>query len=112
MSDSTFKRQVLQVLFDRNEQAKGNPIWEAISSNYPTIADYIWELKRMDYKNAARVSQQMEVSILIHQVAAEHARQGLPIVTIHDEIITPDEPATRSIMQRAFEDIGLSPLIK
>jgi hypothetical protein len=112
MTAKRFKQQVLQVLFDRNEQAKGNPIWEAISNNYPTIASYIWQLKRHDYKQAARASQQMEVSILIHQVAAEHARQGLPIVTVHDEIITPDEMTTRSIMQRAFNDIQLSPLIK
>lgn len=112
MSDSTFKRQVLQVLFDRNEQSKRNPIWKAISSNYPTIADYIWELKRHDHKQAVRMLQQMEVQILIHQVAAEHARQGLPIVTVHDEIITPDDTATRAIMQRAFSEIGLTPLIR
>ena len=112
MTAKRFKRQVLQVLFDRNEQAEGNPIWEAISNHYPTIANYIWQLKRQDYKQAARVSQQLEVSILIHQVAAEHARRGLPIITIHDEIITPDEPTTRRIMRRAFSDIGLSPLFK
>ena len=61
MTAKRFKRQMLQVLFDRNEQAKRNPIWEAISNHYPTMADYIWELKRHDYKQAARASQQMEV---------------------------------------------------
>ena len=48
---------------------------------------------------------------MIHKIAAEHIRRGIPIITVHDEIVTPAPDVTRRIMRRAFEDIGLNPAI-
>jgi hypothetical protein len=115
MTAKRFKRQVLQVLFDRNEQAKNNPIWEAIENHYPTIARGIQLLKsgkgHEAYKTAAKLSQIWEVEIMIHKIAAEHIRRGIPIITVHDEIVTPAPELTRRIMKQEFANIGLNPAI-
>ena len=112
MSRNAFKTRTLSVLFDRNEQSAKDPIWQTIAMNYPSIARYIWGLKVQNYTNAARLSQAIEVKLLIHTIAAEHIRQGIPIVTVHDELITPAPRETLAITQRAFNDFGLTPGIK
>ncbi len=111
MNRKAFKRLMLQVIFDRNEQAVGHPVGDTIKQLYPTIAQFIWDLKTEDYKNAARVSQIQEVKIMIHQIAAEHIRRGIPIITVHDEIVTPLPSETRQIMKEAFARLGLNPTI-
>ena len=115
MTRKQFKRLVLQVIFDRTEQTASHPVWQAIESHYPTIARGIQLLKSgkgpNPHKAAAKFSQIWEVEIMIHKIAAEHIRRGIPIITIHDEIVTPAPDVTRRIMRRAFEDIGLNPAI-
>lgn len=111
MDRKAFKRQMLQVIFDRNEQAVGNPIWDTINETYPKVAQFIWDLKTDDYKNAAKVSQNWEVKIMIHQIAAEHIRRGIPIITVHDEIVTPLPDETRQIIRDAFAKLDLFPTI-
>lgn len=111
MDRKAFKRLMLQVIFDRNEQTVDHPVWDAIKKLYPTIAQFIWDLKTDDYKNAAKVSQIWEVEIMIHQIAAEHIRRGIPIITVHDEIITPAPDETRPIMTETFSQLGLKPTI-
>jgi hypothetical protein len=49
---------------------------------------------------------------MVDGIAREHFEQGLPIVTIHDEIITATPNETRRIMKSSFANIGLSPTIK
>ena len=111
MDPKAFKRLMLQVIFDRNEQAVGHPVWDTIKQLYPTIAQYIWDLKSDDYKNAVRVSQIQEVEIMIHDIGAEHIRRGIPIITVHDEIVTPLPDESRQMMKEAFARLGLNPTI-
>ena len=70
MSDSTLNGGCCKFCLIGMSRQKETQFGAAISNHYPTMADYIWELKRQDYKQAARMSQQMEVQILIQQVAA------------------------------------------
>ena len=115
MTRKQFKRLVLQVIFDRTEQTANHPVWQAIESHYPTIARGIQLLKSgkgpNPHKAAAKFSQIWEVEIMIHKIAAEHIRRGIPIITIHDEIVTPSPDVTRRIMKQEFANIGLNPAI-
>jgi hypothetical protein len=115
MTRKQFKRLVLQVIFDRKEQTANHPVWQAIENHYPTIARGIQLLKSGNwdgaYKTAAKFSQIWEVEIMIHKIAAEHIRRGIPIITVHDEIVTPAPELTRRIMKQEFANIGLNPAI-
>lgn len=112
LSPKAFKKQVLTVIYDRNENSIRNPVWTAIQNRFPEIADFIYQTKLEDHTKMSQVTQGNERKIMIDDIGREHFKQGLPAVTIHDEIITATPIDTRKIMKAKFANIGLNPNIK
>lgn len=113
LSAKAFKKQVLTVIYDRNEQSIKNPVWKTIQRQYPEIADFIYQIKAGDrHREMSRLTQSLERKIMVDGIARAHFEQGLPIVTVHDEIITATPNDTRRIMKSKFAEMGLTPTIK
>lgn len=113
LSPKAFKKQVLTVIYDRNEQSIKNPVWKIIQRQYPEIADFIHQIKADDrHREMSRLTQTLERKIMVDRIARAHFEQGLPIVTVHDEIITATPNDTRRIMKSKFAEMGLTPTIK
>lgn len=113
-----FKREVLQLLMDCHRNAVKHPLWKVLAAEFPTITDILTKLKtklvfgRTHHSNAAKALQQLEAEIMLNMVAMEHARHELPIITIHDEIITPNPDITEAVIRDTFSALNLQPHIK
>lgn len=118
LSRKRFKRQVLQVVMDRHDSAMRHPLWQVLDVHFPTITQTLAYLKtkpisgKTSYINAAKILQRLESEIMLSKIAKRHAGFGLPIVTIHDEIITPNPNLSLKICREVFSEIGLNPMIK
>lgn len=83
---------------------------------YPTMGRLIEYVKRNDYKHLSWTLQRIESEIVIED-ACEVMRvdhPNVPILTIHDAILTVPESAelVEDVLKSAFRRRGVSPLIK
>ena len=86
------KEAFVVCLFDRVEATQSNPIYRVLSKYFPKIAEYITNAKSDKYQALAQQCQMMESELMIDGVAASYITRhpGLPILTVHDEIIVPE----------------------
>lgn len=92
--DLTLTRQEIKTSFfgkiffcklTMNDRYKESKIFKKY---FPQIFDIILEYKKYDYCNLAIQLQKMEASIIIEQIALVLSQQNIPILTIHDSILT------------------------
>ncbi len=110
---SDIKNQLVIMMFAKNATTKRMKLFEVFANEFPTIADYIIEAKRIEYQALARDCQRFESGIMIDTVAASLVA-SIPIITIHDSIICNEDNAdqvTDAIRSR-FAALGCGVTIK
>ncbi len=116
MTDASFKRSCLIPLFDRVAEMEASPVFRSIAREFPTVANYLREIKSQHHQTAAALCQRLE-SQLIQDGAMKKLHQDHPdrfTTTIHDAILTTAQHATKAtqILRASFEAIGLCPTVK
>lgn len=81
---------------------------------YPGVYDFIRATKRKDYRHLAHALQRTESQFVIHTVCNRLMRDhpDLPVLTIHDSILTSDPVLVRNIMAHEFWKLGLMPQLR
>ena len=87
----------------------------AFQRNFPILFAEIEKMKLKDYKSLAEKLQTFEANIIIKQVVKQARLNNIPILTIHDSVLT-DEPhreVLKNIINKAFFDkFGFFPPLK
>ncbi len=90
--------------------------WEAYSESCPSIASWLERTKRYDYREAARECQRYESRLMIQEVCRDllENHPAMPILTIHDAIMAPDEglDAVSETIRRVWGREGVAPRLK
>ena len=102
----------LQVLMEPHQASIAHPLWAILNQFFPAIAALITDLKTTTHINLSQRLQKLEAHIMLDLVSGRHQEIELPILTIHDEIITPDPNRSEEIIKKAFLNFGISPTIK
>lgn len=114
---SKVKKMVLTLLFDDDNKfynKSPNSPSQIFKRVFPTVAKLFGYLKRSDYRNLAIVLQRIESYLLLDRTCGRIAeeRPTIPILTIHDCIITTvgNEEFVQSVMKDELEkSIGKAP---
>ena len=110
-----FKRRVFKyVMFGRQERSRHSNEWKLFEKAFPHIARLIGEIKRQHgHSIVAHLLQHVESSLMINRVCRRlmEKHQEVPVVTIHDSILTTKKNVSlvRNIIQEEFFRLGLQP---
>ena len=89
------KEKVLESMYAPNRTRKRDVLMvrRAIKDVYPTINRLLWELKRQDYTVPSYLLQQAESELMIDIIARRiiNNHPEIPIFTVHDSFICPEE---------------------
>lgn len=108
------KKPFLIAMFSKVESMRKNPVFAAIARKYPVIANYLTEAKAGGHQELARACQRAESTAVIQTACARLMRIGVPLLTVHDELIVPESLACQaaSEMKSAFrETLKVNPLL-
>ncbi len=103
------------MLFADVATTKRMPLFDVVGTEWPALADYILDAKRDCYQNLARDCQRLESRIMIDGVAGSLlAEPSIPIVTIHDAILTTAAhvPSVEAAVLAEFRRLGATPKIR
>lgn len=111
-----FKRKVFGQVFFNQRTTKPARIRDAFKRLFPSVYKHIDELKHHDYKNAAYTLQRKEADFIINTVCRRLFTElpEVPILTIHDSILTTSKhaPQVYALMMAEFHKQNLNPTIK
>lgn len=88
---------------------------EVFRDLYPSVYEWVWGQKRMNYKRLAWEMQRAESRLMIDcvggRLSTEHPE--IPILSIHDSYLTPMRcvDTVRRIIEEEFGKVGISPTI-
>ena len=111
-----FKRRVFaNVMFGRLERSRHSSEWKLFERAFPHIAKLIVEFKRQyGYPSVAHLLQRVESSLMIDRVCRRlmQEHQEVPVVTIHDSILTTRKNVNlvKRIIEEEFIRVGLRPI--
>lgn len=109
------KRQFLVMMFADIATTKRMPIFDVVATEWPALADFILDAKRDCYQNLARDCQRLESRLMIDGAVGSLlvAEPSIPILTIHDAILTTATyiPAVKSAIIAEFGRHGMTPKI-
>ena len=114
LSRNDVKRQFLVMLFADVATTRRMPMFGVVATEWPALADYIIDAKWDCYQNLARDCQRLESRLMIDGAAGSLvADPSIPIVTIHDAILTTAAhmPAVESAVFAEFGRLGVTPKI-
>jgi hypothetical protein len=98
------------------EPAAGCPQWRRYAERWPSAAGYLERIKRGDYRRAAHLFQRVESDLVIRGACAILARERpeIPIITIHDCIMTTERyvGVVVEALQRPWKELGVIPALK
>jgi hypothetical protein len=110
-----FKTKMFKcVFYGHNKNAENYEEWKVFRSTYGTVADFITDQKRVDYKALSHKMQRAESALIIDDVirtiAENHSPEHFFATTIHDSIICTRDNAeyVRGLMVAAFKQVGLN----
>jgi hypothetical protein len=110
-----FKTRMFKcVFYGQNKNAENYEEWKTFRATYGTVADFITEQKRVDYKSLSHRMQRAESALIIDDVirtiAENHSPEYFFATTIHDSIICTRYNAeyVRGLMVAAFKKVGLN----
>lgn len=109
LNRSDVKKQFIVMLFAPIWSMRRMPIFDIVANEFPPLAEYIICAKSDEYQELARLCQRMESKLIIDNVAKELVTK-LPIVTIHDSVISQAEHADRvaASIRAAFHPFGVT----
>jgi hypothetical protein len=83
------KVESMRLIFGRHRPSLRS--WMRFSDRWPTVASHLAELKRDGHRNASRVLQRAESSLMIEGVVGElmERQPDLPVLSIHDGLLVP-----------------------
>jgi hypothetical protein len=94
----------------------GAPAWLRYSRRWPTVASFLEQIKRDDYRHAAWLLQRAESSLVILGACGDlmRDRPDIPILTVHDAILTPARYVrdVASALRLPWERLGVTPKLK
>lgn len=110
-----FKRRCFASIFygfnERTSKAK-----QAFTSEFPTPAQFIFDAKAENYKALPLLIQRVESNFIIRTVCKRLTEEHphVPLLTIHDSIMTTERYATlvKDVMLEEFTKLGTNPLIR
>jgi hypothetical protein len=98
------------------EPPLGSPAWIRYSARWPTVASFLERIKRDDYRRAAWLLQRAEASLVILGACGDlmRDRPDIPILTVHDAILTPARHIwdVASALRLPWERLGVTPKLK
>jgi hypothetical protein len=98
------------------EPPLGSPAWIRYSAKWPTLAGFLERIKRDDHRRAAWLLQRAESSLVIHGACGDlmRDRPDIPILTVHDAILTPARYVwdAASALRLPWERLGVTPKLK
>lgn len=104
----------LTMLYGRNHW-KGR-LSNRLTDEYPSIATLLREVKKKDYRKAAHLMQNIEATVFIGTIANRimQERPELPVVTIHDSILTTADGLehVRRTIEKVFAKMNVRPTLK
>jgi hypothetical protein len=107
------KRAWCRMTYGRTREHASN--WKAYSNRYPTVAAMTENIKKGNHKNAARILQTMESSIMIHEVTHDMIMndENHCVLTIHDGIMSHERLAdhVRNTIIQKWGNHGAKPRI-
>jgi hypothetical protein len=90
--------------------------WDAYRAACPSVARWLQDAKRENYREAARACQRFEGRLMIQGVCGElmDRHPDLPILTIHDAILSPPDgiPIVCDAIRSAWATTGVVPALK
>jgi hypothetical protein len=112
-----FKQRVYKyVMFGKHERSRHSNEWKLFEGAFPHIAKLIAGIKREHgHKAVAHLLQRAESSLMINRVCRRlmEKHQEVPVVTIHDSILTTKKNVNlvRRIIKEEFIRVGLRPTL-
>lgn len=112
------KRNVQVCVFADVPTMEQTPVYQVIRQYWPGVAEYlVWRKSEGRYQGVAEDCQRLESRLMIDGVAMAFAKRfpGVPLVTIHDELMVPTELAgvAKSMIEDAFRDaVGVVPTVR
>lgn len=103
LTRSDIKGQFIVMMFAPVETTQRMAIFEVVAKEFPEIADYVIHAKRSEYQELARQCQRLESQLMIDVVASKLVSR-LPVVTVHDSIISEESsaPFVASTIRESF----------
>ena len=82
--------------------------------HFPTVYRFIRDFKRKDYRHLAHALQRSESGFVIHRVCKRLMEEypELPILTVHDSILSPDPDLVYNVILQEAHKYGLVPKVK
>lgn len=98
------KEEMFRVLFGRSKCAK-------FQEMFPSVWEIIQTIKAKDYRHLAHLLQRLESFVMIECVVQRimDRHPDLPVLTIHDSLLTCQPEKVRTILTEVFQEIGLMP---
>ena len=112
---SEFKQMFFADVFFGRNQVK-TPLTELFLREFPTVFRFIQGQKRADYKALCQKMQRAESKFVIDIVCRRlmEYHQDIPVITIHDSIMTTREHAAtvKRIMDEEFQRMGIKATVR
>lgn len=110
----SFKKEFFLMLYG---PMKENPMTQIMTQEFPSVMAFIaWHKGRHGYKELSREMQRAESRLMIEGVCGSLMEQNrnIPLVTIHDSIMTTEEfiPTVKSAIIEEFCKLGIQPTVK
>ena len=107
MSRDEAKDLMFKVLFGKTKCPK-------FQEMFPHVWDFVTLVKKKDYRHLAHLLQRTESFIMIDTICGRLLEKypGLPVLTIHDSILTTRPDLVQAVMRQEFANIGLIPTWK
>jgi hypothetical protein len=109
-----FKRVVFADIFYGPKETSSS-LTGLFAEQFPTVAAFIQEQKRANYRELARNMQREEAHLMLDVVCTrlKDYHPEIPVITIHDSIMTTPEhiETAKRIIKEEFARIGLKPTL-
>ena len=107
------KKQLFSAVFFGDHKYRYQ-LEEDFKKHFPTVYRFIRGFKRKDYRHLAHALQRAESSFVIHRVCKRLMEQypGIPILTVHDSILSPDPELVYKVILQEAHKYGLIPKMK
>jgi len=91
----------------------GKTIQSSFQERFPLVSEFIRLFKKKDHRHLAQTLQRLESKVVIHQIcnAVHEADPNIPILTIHDSILTTIDHADslESVLKIELDKLILKP---
>ena len=84
------------------------------TKHFPNVYQFIRQYKKKDYRHLSHALQKAESSFVIHRVCQRLMNQypEMPILTVHDAILTPEPELVYKVIITEAHRFGLMPKVK